>query len=384
MLANEEKNSLIRSLLNNALKEIMSSLNAECGSLFICDIDKNELVLDSFHNSKHLMLKGLKLKIGDGIAGRVVNMENPVLVKNIDKDTRFKKNGFKHYRTNSFISIPLYTPKRLLGLINVADKKSGEPFSENDLRLVGAISRCTCKVVDTLNEHSKSMKKYASMGRLAAGIVHEINGPLDGILRYTNLLIKRADCGTPARENLNEIKCGLSRITAITKSLLEFSSRINHDSRDNKNYADVHSIIDESISSLNGQLSPGLKISKKYITGPMYVLNMGLEHVFRNIIKNASDATSGGGWLKITSRKNDLGIEICFRDNGPGIPKELQENIFMPFFTTKNQDQGTGLGLPICREIIHNYDGGDISVKSSPGKGSTFIISIPGKYVKNE
>src|SRR4030043_504339 len=99
-----QTDEFLKDLLNIALKEIMSVINAECGSLFLFDSDHNELVLGAFYNSKSIHLEGLKKKIGEGISGKVADIQKPVLVKDIEQDLRFKTNGFRHYRTNSFIS----------------------------------------------------------------------------------------------------------------------------------------------------------------------------------------------------------------------------------------------------------------------------------------
>jgi len=96
---------LLKNFLNSTLKEIMSVINAECGSLFLFDSENKELILDSFYNSGTLHLEGLKQRIGEGVSGKVISIKTPILVKDINKDSRFRHNGFTHYKTNSFISI---------------------------------------------------------------------------------------------------------------------------------------------------------------------------------------------------------------------------------------------------------------------------------------
>jgi len=390
-----DKDEILRGFLNSTLKEIMSVVNAECGSLFLFDSHNGELVLNSFYNSANVRIQGLRKKIGEGISGKVVNIKTPILVKDIGKDLRFQQNGFRHYKTNSFISIPLFTSKGLLGLINLADKSTGEPFSDKDLEFAVTISRYVCLSIDNfhsyaglrqekeaLDKQKSLLEKYASVGKLAAGVVHEINNPLDGIIRYTNILLEQVESNSTAREYLLEAKKGLIRIAGITKSLLEFSHQVNANSSQMRNYTNIHQLIDESIDILKGSLNGQSKVNKKYKENLPRILDFGLVHVVTNLIKNALDSMPEGGTLDISTEIRDSAIEITFKDTGLGMSDEVKERIFEPFFTTKSIDKGTGLGLAICNEIINKY-AGNIEVQSSPGKGSTFTVLIPKKYAEN-
>ena len=369
---------ILRSFLSGALKEIMSVVDAECGSLFLFDSHNKELVLNSFFNSDNLCLRGLRQKIGEGISGRVAATKKPILVKDIGADSRFPRNGFSHYKTKSFISIPLFTSQGvLLGLINLADKTKAGTFSEKDLEAVVTISRYVCLSYENFNN-----EKYASVGKLAAGVVHEINNPLDGVLRYTNILFEQMENNSVSREYLLEVKKGLSRIAGITKSLLEFSHQINFNSCEVKQYTDVHELIDESIDVLRDKCNGQYRIDKRYKNNLPRILDIGLTHVFINIIRNALDAMPDGGTLEIATDTKDSVVEIAFRDSGLGISSDVIECIFEPFFTTKSIDKGTGLGLAISKEIISKYEG-SIEVQSLPGKGSKFTVLIPQRYLEN-
>lgn len=382
--------TFLKEFLNDTLKQIMAALKAECGSLFIFDPDHKELVLDSFYNSFVPDIKGLRKRAGEGVAGKVIDLKRPVLVKDIDADQRFRRNGFKHYHTNSFISIPLTLSyeENLIGLINIADKSTGEPFGEKDFEFAVALCKYACTVADYLCRSSKEkdvLNKYASVGKLAGGVVHEINNPLDGIIRYTNILLNQVhlDDNSVTREYLLEIKNGLNRIANITKSLLEFSHIVNSFPAQEKKYVDLHKLIDDSLGLMGHKVNGNIKIEKRYAAGISKVMDLGLQHVMINLIKNALDAMPEQGQLEISTEIKDGRLRICFRDTGVGIPEELQERIFEPFFTTKSIEKGTGLGLSICKEIVHKYEG-EIKVNSAPGQGATFIIFLPERHLENE
>jgi len=382
---NKPNEHILKYILNNALKDIMSGVYAECGSLFLFDSAQNELILNAFYNSENLAILGIKKKMGEGITGKVVGTHTPILVKNINEDSRFRQNGFGHYRTGSFMSIPLFSGDRLLGLINVADKSSGEPFSEKDLEFAVALSRYCVMTINHLhsfNEQRSALEKYASVGKLAAGIVHEVNNPLDGIIRYTNILLEQAENNSVVQEYLLEIKKGLGRIANTTQSLLEFSKQFNSNAVRSGKYVDVHQVIDDTLSVLAHRKASGVQVIKKYKEGLPKVRDAGLSNVVMNIVKNAFDAIAEKGRLEIVTDVNDGGMSLAFHDTGAGIDLKIKERIFEPFFTTKSIDRGSGLGLAISREIMHRY-GGEIEVESAPGKGSIFRVIIPKKHLEN-
>ena len=388
--------NFLKNFLNSTLKDLMAVVGAECGSLFLFDYQSNELVLDAFHNSASLRLGGLRQKIGQGISGKVIDIRVPILVKDIDSDTRFRRNGFNHYKTKSFISLPLFTSRGIIvGLINLADKSSGECFSEKDLEVAISLSRYACIIVDhflysaqleheqeKLHKQKSFLEKYASVGKLAAGIVHEINNPLDGIIRYTNILLAQIEDNSIGREYLLEVRKGLNRIAGITRSLLEFSHQVNSASSQVKKYVDVHKLIDDSLDLLSNKLNANIQIARNYKDNLPKILDLGLAQVVVNMIKNALDAIASGGRLEIATGIEDSVVKISFKDTGSGITDEIKDRIFEPFFTTKSMDKGTGLGLAICHEIIHRYDG-KIEWESTLGKGSTFTVLIPKKHLEH-
>ncbi|OGX15215.1 MAG: hypothetical protein A2166_00290 [Omnitrophica WOR_2 bacterium RBG_13_41_10] len=373
-----------REFLSTALNEIMCLSGAECGSLFLFDSDNRELVLDSFQNSSHIAVRGLRRKIGEGVSGKVLELKQPVLVRNIDQDLRFKRNGFNHYHTTSFISIPLISGDKPIGLINIADKASGGAFTERDFESAVTIAKYACMAAEHLIQPSDKqvslLEKYATVGKLAAGVVHEVNNPLDGVIRYANILLAQMDNNSAAREYILEMKKGLNRIANTTKTLLQFSHQLN--SNHPKQYINLHELIDESLGLLKEKINGSIKINRRYKEPMPKILDLGISHIAINLIKNALDAMPEVGILDIATDIKEGMLEIVFKDTGYGIPSEIMDHIFEPFFTTKSKEKGTGLGLSICKEIINRYEG-NIEAQSFPGKGSKFTVLIPVKYLEN-
>ena len=388
--------TIINNYLQGVLKDIMSILRAECGSIFIFDNDKKELILNTFYNSHELNIVQRRQKIGEGIAGKVADTKKAVLVKDIDFDDRFQHNGFTHYRTNSFMSIPLLSPRGLLGILNISDKSNREPFSDKDFAFVVMLCRYACIIADNLasserliqekeafNDEKKLLEKYATVGKLAAGIVHEVNNPLDGIIRYTNMLLTKINLDAVAREYLLEIKKGLNRIAKTTKSLLEFSHQVNSDSEKIKSFVSINELMQDSLDVFKNKIAVhNIQVNSTLANNLPRIADFGISHVCINIIKNAIDAMPEGGILEISSSLNNGAVFLKFKDSGRGIPEEIKARIFEPFFTTKTIINGTGLGLAISHEIIAKY-GGKIEFQSQLGKGTEFTVLLPKENIEN-
>jgi len=220
-------------------------------------------------------------------------------------------------------------------------------------------------------------ERLASLGRLAAGVAHEINNPLGAILVYSNLLLEESELHDPGRENLKKVVRETIRCKEIVKGLLDFARK----TEPKKELTNINNILERVLSLVEKQtLFQNIKIAKKlHPRLPMAMIDITqIQQVFMNIILNAAEAMEGKGSLTIGTQllKDGRFIEIGFTDTGCGIPQENMKRLFEPFFTTKEETKGIGLGLAISYGIIKNH-GGNIEVKSQVGEGTTFIIKLP-------
>ena len=225
-------------------------------------------------------------------------------------------------------------------------------------------------------------EKQASIGRLAAGVAHEINNPLTGVLTYTHMLLRRKEIGDDIRSDLETIAESTERVRKIVKGLLDFSRQTKLD----REPTDINRLVRSTISLMENQaLVKGLSI--KFKPGEnlsMLTLDRDqFQSVLLNIIINALDATEPGGDITVStgislcaSDPGKRGVEIAIADTGYGIPPEDLDKLFDPFFTTKEVRQGTGLGLAVSYGIVERHDG-TIRVQSEVGRGSTFTIWLP-------
>jgi len=223
-------------------------------------------------------------------------------------------------------------------------------------------------------------EKLASLGRMAAGVAHEINSPLTGIVTFAHLMLKRIPPEKKMdREDLEVIIEQAERCSRIIKGLLGFSRAIPSE----KTEIDINATIRQTIDIIRNQAKfHNVKIHLDLDPELPRVRGDAsqLQQVYMNLLINAADAMNDRGEVHIATREvSDNGksfVEIEFTDTGPGIPEEYLGKLFEPFFTTKPVGKGTGLGLAVSHGIIKKH-GGYIRVKSSPGKGTSFYLRIP-------
>jgi len=256
-------------------------------------------------------------------------------------------------------------------------------------------------------------EKMASLGQLVAGIAHEINNPVNFISAgveslSTNLeeirqvldIYHKITSGNVAEklEEIEELKAkveykeaireinklidsiknGTKRTTEIVRGLRTFS-RLDEDIL---KMADIHEGLDSTLILLHNKYKNRIEVIKDYGNLPLVECYPGqLNQVFMNILSNAIDAIEDKGTIAINTSASNGVIIIRIKDTGPGIPENIREKIFDPFYTTKGVGKGTGLGLSISQSIIEKHKG-TIDVKSETGKGTEFVISLPVKQSK--
>ncbi len=220
-------------------------------------------------------------------------------------------------------------------------------------------------------------EKLSSLGKLSAGIAHEINQPLTGVLTFAHLLAKKFKNDEPTRKDLEIIVRETTRIRGIVQGILDFAREMPMQRKPLK----IEQILEQTLEIIvHQQRFFGITLVKKYGAGiPNVVVDSNLmEQVFMNIILNALDAMHGTGTLTIRTRQIDEFVEIEFQDTGSGMPDAMLDKIFDPFFTTKDSTEGMGmgLGLAVSYGIVKNHNG-DIVVSSTEGVGTTFTIKLP-------
>ena len=220
--------------------------------------------------------------------------------------------------------------------------------------------------------------RLASIGQMSAGVAHEINNPLTGVIGFADLLMTRKDLPDDVRSDLEVIRNGSQRISDIVRRLLTFARQ----DKAERDYVNINEILETTLRLRAYELETG-NVKLKTLLDPDLPNTMAaggqLQQVFLNLIINAEGEmrqAHGKGNLLIKAETVSDTIRISFKDDGPGIAEEHIDRIFEPFFTTKKPGQGTGLGLSVCYGIITDHNG-RIYAESEKGKGATFIVELP-------
>jgi PAS domain S-box-containing protein len=358
--------------LHQAIGYLQSILQKSNDMIFAADVDG---ILLSFS-------KGGEKVLGyssEDVAGTLVkNLAiNPSAFEKLMATTQEEGNSvrldvpFRHKDGNT-----IHCDVSLIGLTNTMGQKVGTVAICRDITLW-----------KKLQEDLIRVDRLAEIGRIASGIAHEINNPLaviNEIAGWAGTLV--SDAGGLSREDRVELETAVKRISeqtgrcsSITHQLLDFA----RDSAPAKRSLDIHQLLNETI----GFLKPDLKFKNIEIV-PIFEEGLFeiqsdpklLEQVFINLLSNAIYAIKQKGTcqgrIEIRTSKPGTNVEIVISDNGTGIPDEDREKIFDLFYTTKPTGKGTGLGMPICQNIVNKL-GGDIIFESRVGEGTTFTVRIP-------
>ncbi len=219
-------------------------------------------------------------------------------------------------------------------------------------------------------------QKLAAVGTLSAGVAHEILNPLNIISTICQVLLLDERRGQ-IHDHLNEIMIQIQRAAKITNSLRMFAREKKFDI----SAVDIHALFDHTAGLLDHDLNlDNIFIDRQYDpNAPLIMADADqLAQVFMNLLTNARDVLKPrrSGLITVATKVLDNGIEFSFRDNGPGMPADVVDRIFDPFYTTKEPGSGTGLGLSITHRIIEDH-GGTIKAESRQGEGTCFTIFLP-------
>lgn len=322
---------------------------------------------------------------GTGFFQAFYKSKKVAITRDLSENPHIKNAPYlKEKGIQTIIDIPLILREDVIGIIRVYFKKPIE-LSDKELDFIGAVSEtCACAIDKArmieeqktqYNQLALQTEKLSALGRMAAGIAHEINNPLAGILLFSTNMLKKTPPEGPIREGLDVIVQESQRCKSIIQDLLEFS----RDKDPTKMPAKINDIIEKALNILNNEFRLNHIAVETDLSDNLPAIPMDahlMQQVLVNLLLNAIEAIEEKGTVIIrsvmTPDRNYQKVEI--EDTGRGIPKAHAGKIFDPFFSTKKS--GTGLGLAVSYGIVQKHNG-QIDMSSEPGKGTRFTIAIP-------
>ena len=289
------------------------------------------------------------------------------------------------------LDVPLRAQGRMVGLLRVYLSEKREFSAQQKDFLIALAEQCACAISNAksfekqkaeYNHLALHTEKLSSLGRMAAGIAHEINNPLGGILLYGTNILKKIPPDEPAHHGLEVIVRETIRCKGIIQKLLEFS----RDNKPDKRLTDLNEVIQRALDILDNEFKlKHITVEKEFTQEivPLLLDRDQMVQVLVNLFLNAIQATGEmGGRIRLTSRLDQCGDHVKFsvEDNGCGIEPEHISKLFEPFYSTKAT--GTGLGLSVSYGIVRNHDG-QIQVSSTPGSGTRVTLTLPLTQVDN-
>jgi signal transduction histidine kinase len=252
-----------------------------------------------------------------------------------------------------------------------------ESFNQMEDKLDHAMASLE-EIIKKLQEKQSQLveaEKLAAIGKLAAGIAHEINNPLTSVLTFSNLMLEQCDPADPRCAKLKLMARETDRARNIVRQLLNFGREIII----KPERININRPVLEITESLQGQEAfKGIELTV-HLADDLPDTDADpaqIGQVVLNLLLNAIHAVKPPGRISVTTRRGERVVEIEIVDSGTGIPEEHLHRIFDPFFTTKDASKGTGLGLAVSYGIVKKH-GGEIAVESSPGRGTTFTVKLP-------
>ncbi len=394
--------------------EITSELLAryfayELAAVFIAD-EKGNLTIGGFggasQNVVKRAMKSFEYPVSGGITGHVFQTGESMVVNDVMQDDRYR--SIKGWQAGSEMCVVIREGIKILGIIDV-ESSSRNAFTHNDFMALESLAGILASVITSADQYQRlqvmitqlrstqvelrarmeaqrsaenrliQAAKLAAVGEMAAGIAHELNNPLTSVTGFAELALDDIPADSETHKDLEIVLREALRARSVVRRLLDFARQ----SESTRARASLNEVVDDVVALSRHLIHTSgveLKLDLE-VNLPWVVMDANqMKQVLLNLVHNALQAMPNGGEMNImtetVSRNNRDWVVVSVTDTGVGIPQLEQPRIFEPFYTTKGNQGGTGLGLSVTYGIITDH-GGQIDVESQPGIGSKFTVWLP-------
>lgn len=374
----------IEKCLAISMDKVITLLNVERGSLMLLDEERQELSIKAAAGLSEGIVENARHKVGEGVSGWVAMRKEPLLVKDIDKDERFlKRNG--SYHNDSLLSVPLLMTDKVLGVLNVSNKVTGGVFKKHDMAILNEIASHIAVAVYNALKFQKTDKISQMKLDFVSIASHDLRSPLTSVREVINLILDEmiGEINSDQERFLTGARDNVDRVIRLVNELLDISRLESNGLNIERNLGDICSLarsVHETlkINADKRNIKFELEIPDKSIN--MWFNSDQITRALINLVGNAIESTQDDGMVSVKIEDLNEFVRISVKDNGRGIEEEELDKIFDKFHSVAKAKssgmQGTGLGLPIVKEIVALHSG-EIRVQSQVDRGSTFRVVLP-------
>ena len=381
----------------------------ELAAVFIAD-EKGNLTIGGFggtsQNVVKRAMKSFEYPVMGGITGYVFGTGESIMVNDVLQDKRYR--SIKGWQAGSEMCVAIRESEKIIGIIDV-ESSSRNAFTHNDFIALESLAGILASVITSADQYQRlqvtisqlrstqmelrarmeaqrsaenrliQAAKLAAVGEMAAGIAHELNNPLTSVTGFAELVLEDMPEGSESRKDLETVMREALRARDVVRRLLDFARQ----SESIRARASLNEVVEDVVALSRHLIHMSgieLKIDLEKDLPWVLIDSNQMKQVLINLVHNALQAMPDGGEMEIktsnSSRSNRAWVIVSVQDTGVGIPQLEQARIFEPFYTTKGNQGGTGLGLSVTYGIITDH-GGQIDVVSQPGAGAKFTVWLP-------
>lgn len=374
-----------RAVLESLLTVTAEVMHVEACSLGLLSDDGQSLCFEVAVGGRPDEIRNLRMGIGEGIIGWVVQRRQPAIVNDVSHDSRFARRAddMTGFSTRSVLCVPVQSQDRLLGAMEVVNKKDGTLFTERDTAFLEAIAVQAAMAIQNANVHAErlEMAHLAALGEAVAGVAHGAKNMLSAITLGSRLVevgLQEGDIESVGRAWAS-VKRGTQSMERMVLDMLAYcKDRTLH-----LGDTDLNALCLETCEIERAQAEArGVRIvTDCQLADPTVAVDStAMQQVLINLIQNAADACEANkGIVTVSTRSDDVHglVQLVVSDTGVGMTPEQAAAAFEPFHSTKGA-RGTGLGLSVVDKIISEH-GGAIDLTTEPGQGATLTITLPRK-----